>query len=63
VPLAAIALTWGLTRSGRSGIPWHLQPTVNIAGVVLTVLLVTAVGVIATWDVMTRKPIVTLREQ
>jgi putative ABC transport system permease protein len=60
---ASIALTWAMTATGAARVPWHLHPAVNIFGIVLTVLLVTAVGVFSTWNVLTAKPLGTLREQ
>jgi predicted lysophospholipase L1 biosynthesis ABC-type transport system permease subunit len=61
--LGAIGVTWSLSTYGRTNIPWHLQPAVNIIGVTGTVALVTAVGVLASWDVIVKKPLGTLREE
>jgi hypothetical protein len=36
---------------------------VNIGGIAATTLLVTAVGTLATYDVLSRKPLATLRAQ
>jgi putative ABC transport system permease protein len=60
--LGSIGVTWGLSSYGRTNVPWHLQPAVNIIGVVGTVALVIAVGVLASWDVIAKKPLGTLRE-
>lgn len=40
-----------------------MRPSINVIGVVLTVLLVTVVAVIASWDVLMKKPLGALREQ
>jgi predicted lysophospholipase L1 biosynthesis ABC-type transport system permease subunit len=52
-----------MSAAGAMQIPWRLHPAVNLVGIVLTVLLVMVVGVISTWNVLTGKPIGTLREQ
>jgi len=44
-------------------IDWQLNPSVNGVGVVLTLLLVAAVGVLSSWDVMTKKPLGILRAE
>jgi putative ABC transport system permease protein len=54
--LGAIGVTW-LSTYGRTNIPWHLQPAVNIIGVAGTVAFVTAVGVLASGDVIVKKPL------
>ena len=48
---------------GNVHVPWHFQPAINIMGIILTALLVAAVGVLSTWDVIVRKPIAILREE
>jgi putative ABC transport system permease protein len=60
---ASIGMTWAMSRFGRARIPWHVQPSVNITGVAATLLLVTAVGVLASWGVMMKKPLGILREE
>jgi len=44
-------------------IPWQLAPSVNLIGVAVTLLLVMAVGVLSSWDVMTKKPLSILRAE
>ena len=44
-------------------IPWSFTPAVNLLGVAATILLVLVVGAVSTADVITRKPLVTLRAQ
>jgi predicted lysophospholipase L1 biosynthesis ABC-type transport system permease subunit len=39
-----------------------VHPWINLAGVVVTMVLVVVVGVLATWDVLMRKPLSILRE-
>ena len=58
---ASIALTW--IMFGQSRTPWRFLPVVNITGIVGTVVLVTAVGVISLWGVLMRKPLGVLRER
>ena len=60
---AAVAVTSAMTEFGRLRIPWHPQPFVNILGAASTALLVTIVGVLASWNVIVNKPLGTLREQ
>jgi putative ABC transport system permease protein len=60
---ASIVLIWAMSATGAMQTPWRLHPAVNIIGIVLTVLLVMVVGVVSTWNVLTSKPIGTLREQ
>jgi putative ABC transport system permease protein len=59
----AIGVTWAMTRFGRSGVVWHAHPLVNVAGVIVTMVLVTIVGQAASWDVMMKKPLGILREE
>jgi len=42
---------------------WEPAPSVNVAGVAATLALVTAVGVLSSWDVMMRKPLAILRAE
>ena len=44
-------------------IEWRFDATVTILGIVVTTLLVTIVGVVASFDVLFRKPLTTLRSQ
>jgi len=59
---AAIGLTWAISKYGMK-IPWQLAPSVNLIGVAVTLLLVMAVGVLSSWDVMTKKPLSILRAE
>jgi hypothetical protein len=44
-------------------IPWRPQPLVAVVGMVLTMILVAVVGVGASYDVLRRKPLGTLRAE
>jgi putative ABC transport system permease protein len=44
-------------------IPWTFTAGINLGGVAATVVLVTVVGAISTFDVLSKKPLVTLRAQ
>jgi len=60
--LGAVALTWGVSRWGLE-IPWRVFVGEHLAGVVVTGLLVAAVGVISSLDVLKNKPLATLRAE
>jgi putative ABC transport system permease protein len=60
--LGAIALTWGVSRYALE-IPWRIFPREHIAGVVLTAVLVAAIGVASSLDVLRNKPLSTLRAE
>ena len=59
----SIAVTWTMMADARSRIPWRFMPAMNATGVIATIALVTAVGVLSTWGVLMKKPLGTLREQ
>jgi putative ABC transport system permease protein len=59
---AAIALNWAISRYVLK-ITWRFIPSVNLEGVVAALILVTAVGVFSSWDVMVKKPLGTLRAE
>jgi putative ABC transport system permease protein len=59
---AAVGLSYVTSRFVFE-IPWSFTPVVNFGGVGATIILVTVVGALATFDVLTRKPLVTLRAQ
>lgn len=59
---AALGLTWMFSKYAFR-LPWHFVPSVNIVGVALTWLLVMLVGVLASWDVLTKKPNSILRDE
>ncbi len=60
--LGAIALTWGISRFALD-IPWRALPLVSASGIAVSALLVAAVGVMASWEVLQRKPLATLRAE
>ncbi|HST53600.1 MAG TPA: FtsX-like permease family protein [Pyrinomonadaceae bacterium] len=60
--LASNAVAYAIARYVFE-IDWTFAPAVNVAGVAATVLLVGAVGVLSSLDVLTRKPLAILRAQ
>jgi putative ABC transport system permease protein len=60
--LGAIALTWGISRFALD-IPWRALPLVNVGGIAISAVLVAVVGVAASWEVLQRKPLATLRAE
>ena len=60
--VGALGLTWGLSRH-LLDINWDPTPLVNVAGMLLTTLVVGGVGVAASLDVLRRKPLSTLRAE
>jgi len=60
--LGAIGLTWGISRFALE-IPFRALPLLSVGGVVVTAVLVAVVGIVASWDVLQRKPLATLRAE
>ena len=60
--VGAIGLTWGVSKYALE-IPWKIFVTEHVAGVVLTALLVAAIGVVSSLDVLRHKPLATLRAE
>ena len=58
----AVGLTWGISRFALD-IPFRLLPALTVGGVAVTAALVAAVGIAASWDVLQRKPLATLRAE
>lgn len=58
----AMLLSWAVSRYILD-IEWSLDPKVPLLGVALTAVLVTLIGVAASFDVLFRKPLTTLRSQ
>ncbi len=58
----ALGLSWGVTRYVFD-ISWRPVPGLLAAGALLTALLVVAVGVLASADVLRKKPLATLRAE
>lgn len=58
----AVSLSYIVTRY-LMDIEWQFEPLLTIGGVFVTALLVTVVGVAASFDVLFRKPLATLRSQ
>jgi putative ABC transport system permease protein len=59
---SSIAVTWVMSRWGNQPLPWRFHPGINLAGALLTAVLVMLIGVATTWDVAARKPLGILRE-
>lgn len=59
---AAVALSWAVSKYGLD-ITWSFQPSINAAGVAATLVLVTLIGVLSSWDVMVKKPLGILRAE
>jgi putative ABC transport system permease protein len=60
--LGAIALTWGISRFALE-IPWSPLPLISVTGIIVSAALVAVVGVTASWEVLQRKPLATLRAE
>ncbi|HKE85702.1 MAG TPA: FtsX-like permease family protein [Vicinamibacterales bacterium] len=60
--LGAIALSWSVAHYALD-LEWEAAPLLTIGGIVATALVVAAVGVIASLDVLRRKPLATLRAE
>jgi putative ABC transport system permease protein len=60
--LAAVALTWGISTFAID-IPWRVYTLEHTMGVVITMVLVAAIGVISSLDVLRHKPLATLRAE
>ena len=60
--LGALGLSWAVTRH-LFEIPWQPAPLLLGAGTVLTMLLVGTIGVLASADVLRKKPLGTLRAE
>lgn len=60
--LGAVALTWGVSRFALE-IPWRVFALEHVGGVLLTAVLVAAVGVLSSLDVLRHKPLATLRAE
>jgi putative ABC transport system permease protein len=60
--LGAVALTWGVSRYALE-IPWRVSAGEHLFGVVATAVLVAAIGVLSSLDVLRHKPLATLRAE
>jgi putative ABC transport system permease protein len=60
--VGAVALSWAVCYV-LLDIEWQPAPLVSLAGMVVTTLSVGTVGVIASLDVLRRRPLVTLRAE
>ncbi len=60
--LGAIVLSWAIARYALE-LPWEATPGITMAGIVVTTLLVAAIGVLASLDVLRHRPLATLRAE
>ena len=60
--IGALGLTWALTRQVFE-IAWHPAAAENLGGVAIVAVVVGAVGVLSSIDVLRRKPLTTLRAE
>jgi putative ABC transport system permease protein len=60
--LGAVALTWGVSRFALE-IPWRVAVGEHVGGVAVTAILVAAIGVVSSLDVLRHKPLATLRAE
>src|SRR5688500_11940823 len=60
--IGAIALSWAVARFALE-LSWDPTPGITLAGIVITSLLVAAIGVLASLDVLRNKPLATLRAE
>jgi putative ABC transport system permease protein len=60
--LGAVALTWGVSRYALD-IPWRVFPLEHVGGIAVTAVLVAAIGVLSSLDVLRNKPLMTLRAE
>jgi len=58
----AVLLSWSVSRY-LLDIEWIFSPQVPVVGIIVTAALVTGIGVLASFDVLFRKPLATLRSQ
>lgn len=58
----AVALSWAVSRY-LMDIDWEFDPLLTVSGIALTALIVAIVGFLASFDVVFRKPLATLRSQ
>ncbi len=60
--LGAVALTWGVSKYALE-IPWRIFVGEHLTGIALTSVLVAAIGVVSSLDVLRNKPLATLRAE
>ena len=58
----AVALTWSVSHYALE-IPWRVFADEHVGGVALTAVLVGAIGVLSSLDVLRNKPLSTLRAE
>lgn len=58
----ALALTWAISRFALD-VAWRPLPSISLIGIAVCAVLVAVVGVAASWEVLQRKPLATLRAE
>ena len=59
---SAVGLSWAISRYALD-IPFKPLLGMSAMGVVVTAVLVAVIGVISSWEVLQRKPLLTLRAE
>ncbi len=60
--LGAIALSWAVATYALE-LTWEPAPAITVTGIIATAILVAAIGVLASLDVLRHKPLATLRAE
>jgi putative ABC transport system permease protein len=60
--VGAMGLTWGVSRYALE-IPWRVAAAEHLGGIAVTGVLVAAIGVLSSLDVLRHKPLATLRAE
>jgi putative ABC transport system permease protein len=60
---AAMVMTWVLSTYGTTPMPWWPRPWIVLAGLAGTTVLMMVAGVLSTWDVIMKKPLLIMREE
>jgi len=60
--LGAIALSWAVAHYALD-LEWQATPALTVGGIIVTAIVVAAVGVLASLDVLRHKPLATLRAE
>jgi putative ABC transport system permease protein len=60
--LGAVVLSWAIATYALD-LPWEPTPALTLGGIVATAVIVAAVGLVASLDVLRHKPLATLRAE
>ena len=61
-PTLPRSVSWAVARYALD-LPWEATPGVTVVGIVATTLLVAAIGVLASLDVLRHRPLASLRAE